>query len=345
MNKNIVNSKLRKECSVQHSGHIDLHLIPHLKNQNYYIVDIPLDGDAPKQYIKAYFYYSNCAWKSKPGRWSGYYAKFGGKSYPHESVVEYGINQIGDSLGLKMNETKLVVVNGQIRFLSKDFIERGKTKLIHGVEILHEYFEDKDFVDKINEDRKQRRELLTFDEVESAFRHVHPNQSKELLIELVKLITFDAIVGNNDRHFYNWGVIGYVESKHLKKVEFAPIYDTARGLFWNDVEPKISEMYNRYVQGSKDQINAFLHRSKPRFSFAGNATSDHFELIEFLAKSNNDYRKAISTLVTKEAENQAIEKLKSSIFRYVSTKRLFLMTEILKLRFTTLRDKINGSTT
>ncbi len=47
--------------------------------------------------------------------------------------------------------------------MSKDFIERGKTKLIHGVEILHEYFEDKDFVDKINEDRKQRRELLTFD--------------------------------------------------------------------------------------------------------------------------------------------------------------------------------------
>lgn len=345
MNKNIVNSKLREESSVQNSGYINLQLFPHLKKQNYYIVDIPLDGDAPKQYIKSYFYHKKGAWKSKPGTWSGYYAKFGGKSYPHESIIEYGINQIGESLELNINETKLILVNGQIRFLSKDFIKRGETKLIHGVEILHEYFEDREFVNKINEDRKQRRELLTFDEIENALHYVYPNQSNELLIELIKLITFDALVGNNDRHFYNWGVIGHVENTFDINVSFAPIYDTARGLLWNDIESKIIEMYNHYNKRSNDQITAFVHRSKPRFSFEGNSRSNHFELLQFLANRNVKYKETIEKLVTEHAENCAVKKLNTSISRYLSPERLFLMTEILKLRFKIIREIIDACTT
>lgn len=236
-----------------------------------------------------------------------------------------------------MNETKLVTANKQIRFLSKDFIARGKKKLIHGVEILHEYFEDKQFIDEINEDRKNRRELLTFDVIENAMQHVHPRQCKELLIELVRLITFDAIVGNNDRHFYNWGVIGDIKSKYNKKVEFSPIYDTARGLLWNTVESQVKQMCKQYRNGSKDQIFAFLKKSKPRFSFEGNPKANHFELIEYLASYKDEYRDAISQLVGEEAQKSVNLKLRDTIFRYFSIERNYLITEILNLRFENLR--------
>lgn len=341
MKKYLINSKLRREESIQYSGFVNIQIIPHLKNSHYHVIDVPLDGDAPKQYIKAYSYYENCPKKNKPNKWDGYYAKFGGKSYPHESILEYGINQIGEAIGLKMNETKLVTANGQIRFLSKDFIDRGKKKLIHGVEILHEYFEDKEFVDKINEDRKQRRELLTFDVIENALNHVHPIQCQELITELVKLITFDAIVGNNDRHFYNWGIIGDIKIEYNKTVEFAPIYDTARGLLWNKVEPQIKQMYKQYKNGSIDQIMAFLTKSKPRFSFAENAKSNHFDLIEYLSQRNDTYKETIAKLVTIDIENRVILKLNESISRYLSTERMYLMTEILKLRFQKLRKIVN----
>jgi len=337
MRKHIIQSKLRKENSKEFSGFINIQSIPHLKNSNYYVVDVPLDGDAPKQYIKAYFYYQGCPRKSNPAMWDGYYAKFGGKSYPHESIVEFGINQIGESIGLKMNETRLVTANGQIRFLSKDFIKRGKKNLIHGVEILHEYFEDKEFVDGINRDRSQRRELLTFDVIEDAMNHVHPIQGSALLVELVKLITFDAIVGNNDRHFYNWGVIGDIKSKSNKRVEFAPIYDTARGLLWNTVESRIQRMYKQYRSGSKDQIMAFLSKSKPRFSFNENSKANHFELMEYLIGYKSEYKDAISQLISIESQKCAILKLKQTIFRYFSTERCFLIVEILNLRFEQLR--------
>ena len=337
-------SKLRREYSKQYAGTVNTHLITHLKNCNYFVINIPLDGDAPKQYIKAYFYYKNCPRKKKYNSWDGYYAKFGGKSYPHESITEFGINKVGEALGLKMNETRLVNANNQIRFLSKDFIERGKKKLIHGVEILHEYFEDKDFIDEINKDRKSRRELLTFDVVENAIRHVHPRQSEELLTELVKLITFDAIVGNNDRHFYNWGVIGDVINASDRSVEFAPIYDTARGLLWNKMESQVKQIYRQYKNGSFDQMNAFLVKSKPRFSFEGNPKSNHFEFIEHLAQRSTTYKKVITTLIGTEVENCVLLKLKDTIFRYFSEERNYLIAEILKLRFQKLR-KITGCST
>jgi len=338
--ENISKSKLRKEKSIQYSGAINIHSIPHLKNRNYFIIDIPLDGDAPKQYFQAYFYYKNCKKVKKFNSWDGYYAKFGGKSYPHESIMEFGINKIGEALGLNMNETMLVTANDQIRFLSKDFIIRGKKKLIHGVEILHEYFEDKDFIDEINKDRKSRRELLTFDVVEDALDHVHPIQCIELLVELVKLITFDAIVGNNDRHFYNWGIIGDIKNQYNRRVKFSPIYDTARGLLWNKVETQIKMMCKQYRNGSKSQINAFLTKSKPRFSFQGNPKANHFDLIEYLAKRKPEYKSAIADLVSKERENSVHLKLRDTIFRYLSEERCFLITEILKLRFDKLRKLI-----
>ena len=108
----------------------------------------------------------------------------------------------------------------------------------------------------------------------NAFNYVYPNQSNELVLDLIKLITFDAIIGNNDRHFYNWGVIGYVESNNYQKVEFAPIYDTARGLLWNVVEKKVKYMHDQDKKGSKDQIYAFLERSRPRFSYANNGNAN-----------------------------------------------------------------------
>jgi len=338
--EDIINSKLRIESSIQNAGYVKIQSIPHLKNRNYYVVNIPLDGDAPKQYIKAYFYYENCPRKKKYKTWDGYFAKFGGKSYPHESITEYGINKIGEALGLKMNETKLITANNQIRFLSKDFIQRGKKKLIHGVEILHEYFEDKDFIDDINKDRKNRRVLLTFDVIENALDHVHPKQSTELLIELVKLITFDAIVGNNDRHFYNWGIIGDIKNKYNKKVEFTPIYDTARGLLWNKVESQVQQMCKQYRNGSVDQIRAFINKSKPRFSFEGNPKANHFDLIEYLVHRNAIFKQIITKLVSEEAENSVILKLSTTIFRYFTKERNYLITEILKLRFEKLRKLI-----
>lgn len=330
--------KLERYTSTQISGEVNLKAISHLKERHYFIVDIPLDGDAPKQYIKAYFHYKNCPKVGKPSKWDGFFAKSGGKSYPHESVTEFLINKIGELLGLKMNESQLVIANNQIRFLSKDFIKRGQ-KLIHGIEILAEYYEDKDFVLEINKDRKNRRVYLTFDEIEKSIIHVYPKESNDLLKSLIRLITFDAIVGNNDRHFYNWGVIGDIYNSGMSDVVFTPIYDSARALLWNRTESKVLEMYRQFKSGS-NELDYYINRSKPRFSFDENPEANHFELVQYLSNHHPNYSAIIATLTNIEAENTVIRELKGHISCFFSEERSILVEAILKKRFKKLRKVI-----
>lgn len=329
---------LRKEKYKQFSGSVNLGKIEPLKEGNYYAIDVTLDGDAPKQYIKAYFYYKNCPRKSKPKLWNGYYAKFGSKSYPHESIVEYVINQIGEAIGIKMNETKLVQANGQIRFLSKDFIKGGK-RLIHGTEILAEYFEDRQFVEEVNQDRKERRKFFTFEVVEEAIRHVYDDYADSILSRLVELITFDAIIGNNDRHYYNWGVIGDTTKEKNNPVEFAPIYDSARGLLWNLNEAFIRKMH-RESKTNKVVIEAYCNRSNPRFSFDDNYEPNHFEMVNFLISRSEEYKYLIGQLVSYEKEELSLQKLNSVVSTLFSVERKELMERILSYRFNKIREDL-----
>lgn len=329
-------TRLRRERSVQISGKIDYDEIETLFEKHYYVVeDKYLDGDAPKQYIKVYEYEKGIPKASNLKKWDGYYAKFGGKSYPHESVVEYTINKIGEVLDLYMNETRLVIANTQIRFLSKDFLKKGK-KLIHAIELIAEYYEDRELVDMIDKDRKTRREYLTFEVFEEAICTVCHRNKDQILKSLVQLIVFDAIVGNNDRHFYNWGLIGDTIKAKNSPPYFSPIYDTARALLWNMAEEKVVQMYHQNKSGD-NRIEKFILKTKPRLSFTDNPDANHFDLIEFLFNRNDDYKTIISSLINKEQEEKVLNEFITNHSKYYTFERGEMMKLILRLRFEKLR--------
>jgi hypothetical protein len=188
---------LRKEFSQNSSGRLsNIGSIPILREEDYYVVDIGLDGDAPKQFIKAYFYERDSSVrKSSRKTWIPYIAKSAEKWYPHESVIEYMINRIGIELGLRMNEVKLVIANGQIRFLSRYF-RKDNEVLVHGAEICGEYIDDRDMAVEIANNKRTSRQLFTFEFITSAIQHVFHDCCEDLICDLVRMITFDAIVGN-----------------------------------------------------------------------------------------------------------------------------------------------------
>lgn len=111
-----IQAKLRVEQSQHCSGRIlNEHRIPWLKERHYLVEDYDLDGDAPKQFIRAYRYIRDGkVRKSRPETWIPYIAKTGAKWYPHESVIEYLINRIGQVLGLEMNQVKLYRINNRV---------------------------------------------------------------------------------------------------------------------------------------------------------------------------------------------------------------------------------------
>jgi len=334
-NKNIIKSKLRIETPKNCSGSLNKNNIPILKEKNYYVnEDYQLDGDAPKQLIMVYSYQPKSKIRRmKPKTWTPYIAKTAEKWYPHESIIEYAINRIGYCLQLRMNEVKLLEINNQIRFLSRYFLNKDEM-LYHGAEIFGAYLEDEQFAKKIANSQKTARDFFTYEFVVESIKSVFQKYSSQLISDLVKILTFDAIVGNNDRHFYNWAIVTY-KKRCPKKPFISPIYDTARGLMWNESDQKIKILTMRHYFDKK--INDYILNSCPRISIDANKSANHFELISFIKNQSSEFRDMINQIASDRNEAHVYEMLKKEIFPLFVKERRKIILLILKKRFKKIR--------
>lgn len=336
-------NELRIEKSENCSGTIlNIGKICVLKANAYKIEDVPLDGDAPKQFIRVYEYPRGRKARGYGNRrtWVAYIAKTAEKWYPHESVIEYAINRIGEVLSLTMNETRLVIANKQIRFLSKFFLNPSKEILVHGADVCAEHFGNLEEAINIANDRKQARIHFTFEFVKDAMRLVFPESFERLLLEFVKMLVYDAIVGNNDRHFYNWGVIRNISNRE-KNITFAPLYDSARGLLWNFSEENVDKYLLNYDTDGGTLLNKYLQNSCPRISIEDNKAINHFELVEFLKNYNAEYEDVVREMISVDNENNILTFLNEEIFVYFTENRKRIITLVINKRFEKLRDIFN----
>jgi hypothetical protein len=183
-----------------------------------------------------------------------------------------------------MAESELRLCANQLRFLSRYFLRAGEI-LNHGAEILGGYLADKKFVDDVAEE-KAEKDLFSFQDFCIAIKWAFPADHDAILADFVRMIGFDTLVGNQDRHFYNWGVITHPKGAITPRL--APIYDTARGLFWNTTEQKLV----RY--GQTQALAAYVWNSTPQIGWNGwdskkNGDLRHFQLIENIASSDDAY--------------------------------------------------------
>lgn len=319
------------------SGHFfNERTIELLKEKHYCVEDRLLDGDAPKQFIRVYGYIADSGIHRKnPKTWIPYIAKTAEKWYPHESVIEFMINRIGQVLELNMNEVELYRINGQIRFLSRYFLRSNET-LTHGAEICGEYLDDIPFAKEIANEKKSSRELFTFQFIEKAMVAKFGQESSTLMAEIVRMIIYDGLVGNNDRHFYNWGVI--TNTKKLNTVpRFAPLYDSARGLLWNNSDGWIVKNLKAMSQNGK-KIEHYIHDACPRISIENDSGINHFGLINYLKNYNKEYGIFIKEMSTLNNEDNIIEMLKREFFPFFITERCKLIEYIVRKRFKIIRE-------
>lgn len=151
----------------------------------------------------------------------------------------------------------------------------------------------------------------------------------------MKMVTFDALTGNNDRHFYNWGVIDTLK-KGKQPPQFAPIYDSARGLLWNWDCSRIVNAYAHYKKGGK-KIDKYIEEACPRISIEGNSQVNHFELIKFL-KNDQGYHNIINSLSTIENEERVLNMFADEFWKFSTFERRELLSEIIKIRFERVRN-------
>ncbi|MBO4371324.1 MAG: HipA domain-containing protein [Bacteroidales bacterium] len=316
-----IDNDLLEECGIENytyndANHFEFSNVDIIDSGEYQIKSANLMGDAPKALISI----DGCKYLTKTGH----------KWYPIESITEHLLNQLGIVFGLEMADSRIAIINNQLRFLSKWFLSEDES-LVHGAEIFSNYLNDTDFVTEV-EKQKMSRVLFTLQFVEKAVKLYSPTNYNIILHKLVKLLLYDALVGNNDRHFENWAVI--VKNVGSSEPEFSPVYDTARGLFWNQSEESLQTF-------TDDKIKKYSVNSKPKLGWDGvnDKNLNHFRLVKEIYQ-NQFY-------ITQEEmkqlfEQQMIDAMKKYVVNnytsLMSSRRIEVICKCLDFRYQTIKN-------
>ena len=312
--------------------------IPVIKNNDCVCVKgVTLTGDAPKGFVRIYEHQQDGVVRRRNQQtWPLYIAKTGHKWYPLESITEQLLNRLGSVFGIKMADSRLGIINGQLRFLSRYFLNVNKETLVHGAEIFAGYLEDQAFVESV-ENANLSRVLFTLQFVEKAVVKAFPKEKDSIMRDLVRLLLFDAIVGNNDRHYFNWAVIQPIDKR--MKARFSPVYDTARGLFWNESDEQLA---NRVAQKDVARfIKKYCESSRPKLGWEDVENINHFRLVEEIY--NNEFyisHDEVHYLFREEMLAAMKDTIKNEFGRLLSKVRMMMINECISYRYNAIKEVI-----
>ncbi|MFY8186342.1 MAG: HipA domain-containing protein [Flavobacterium sp.] len=300
-----------------------------LKKCNVKILNETVGGDAPKDLIRVYEY--GKARKSNHTKWTKYIAKIGHKWYPNESITEHLLTRVGNCFGLIIANSKVVYAENCIRFLSEHFHSKYQI-LDHGANILSSYMNE-DTTQWIDELEKQKslRQDINVESVFTAIKNVFPNEAEKIINALIHMLLFDCLTGNNDRHYYNWGVISHIKGQH--KPYFSPVYDSARGLLWNKSDEKVISLHKELNNLNNKQLEKYVFNSVPKISIPNNSSCNHFELIEYLKSENYLKDEHYKIWTNQKSIQKAIDLLEGEFKNLFIKERKGLIKIILNKRF------------
>lgn len=174
-------------------------IIPCLKRFHLETVDfLSIPGDAPKDFITDSEY--RPGHRGRRDRSESYIAKVGSKYYPNESITEQLLTRVGQIFGLSISDSKLRIVQGHVRFMSKYFLNRRQEQLIHGAQIFEQCLGKEEYA-QLAENRSEG-EFFTFQMVCESIRVPFAEFELKIVKGLVEMLAFDCLIGHNDRHPY-----------------------------------------------------------------------------------------------------------------------------------------------
>lgn len=310
-------------------------LIPHLRANTFWLdSEYTIPGDAPKDFLRAYEY--GVAKKRNARAWPAHIAKLGHKWYPNESITEQLMTRVGQYFGVVVADTSLRRVHGEIRLLSRYFLGPAE-QLVHGAEIIDSYVDEDGFVRALEHEREDR-DMLTFQVVEEAMARVFPKACHGPLMDgFVTMLVFDAIVGNHDRHYLNWGVIRHATGRVPPR--FAPVFDTARGMFWNWSDRKVVATALKPPNKRMEAVDAYIHQSKPKIGWDGERPN-HIELVSMIAGHHPRYRDIVVKLLETQNASTLPATVEVAFSPLMHSRRLDLIVERLNGRLAYLREHV-----
>ena len=206
-----------------------------------------------------------------------YIAKKPGKNGRIETMTEYLLNILGLALGLRVADPRLGSRYGELRFMSKKFHSHEEL-LQHGHEFLGQFY-SADEMSSANKHSPEERALYSVAQVLNGFEAAYMTEADRFKRPFVKMLFFDVAVGCQDRHLKNWGILRSV--KGTRPDHFAPLFDTARGLFWEFSTARVKAF-------SEAEVKRYVRRSSPPIGDFEGKRVTHFALVEQIVRRHPD---------------------------------------------------------
>ncbi len=198
--------------------------------------------------------------------------------------------------------------------------------------VLNYYFSNRitaphtDIVAYLNKNKDERKYYYTISNIKSVLDDIDNNLFKDF----IKIMIFDALIGEQDRHEENWGI-----TERDGKYFISPLYDNGDSLLREFKNPL---NFKQYHNGPKD-FNAFINRSKTIIYKEDNKNKyKHFELIKYLYERYPQYvipeldnlkkltDEIINNIVNKVPDELLTNEHKNYIIMYLMKRRDILLS-------------------
>lgn len=220
------------------------------------------------------------------------------RDYSMETWSEIIAYEVGTALGFNVLRYDFAIKDNRAGCISKNMVGENES-LVEGDSILTAY--DPTY----NPEDKKMYSRYTFQFVMDALRQQGLYDGYEK--EFVRILIFDSIIGNSDRHQSNWGAIQKVEVKckeekrkslfgsktitigiEIKKtMTMTPIYDSGCCLGREFNEEQIKSRLD-----DENRLASFIQKgyAELRGEDAPNVKKNHFELLRYICSLDDSWK-------------------------------------------------------
>ncbi len=249
--------------------------------------------------------------------------------YSKEYVSEKIASVIAKRIGIDCAEIEIGTRNGQIGCISYD--KKGKDEiLLEGVSLITSKYHDFN-VDKLFDEKK--KEYYSIKMIEKCLKSI--GEFNNIKINFYKMLIFDFIIGNTDRHQSNWGFI--FNYNDINKFRFCYLYDNGSSLCSYIDEDAI----DRYIGKDKLAFNSLVDtksRSRIRIDSKLKKEPTHVEVMQYLKKvAKNDIIDYVNYIIYKLDEKWIDSIVNEFPEEMVSKKRKVLLQMFIKEKVNILK--------
>lgn len=254
------------------------------------------------------------------------------KDYKYEFWSEIVASEIGRFLGFNVLRYDIASKRTEVGCISKFMNNVGESELTEGIQYLTGYNS------AYKPERSESKKDYTFQFICKALESF---DFKNYINEIIKIIIFDSLIGNSDRHQENWGIITYnraddktknpivrfftrfylsihswlmvnhpvfsskmkMRIHHLLPNKFAPIYDNGSCLGRENLDGKVLQLLKDNIQ-----LIAYIKRGQSEIHW-NQEKKTHFELIQDIMNLYPSFVKAEINRVKSIYDQSAITKI------------------------------------